>query len=227
MDQAKLKSIVEAALLAAGRPLNIEQLEKLFVSERNSPSREELRQCLNTLASECEDRGYELKRVASGYRYQVRQELEPWIVHLWDEKPPRYSRALLETLALIVYRQPITRAEIEAVRGVSVSTNIIRTLMEHEWVRVIGHKEVPGRPALYASTRKFLDDFNLQSLDELPSLAELADPINRELDLEVSERGFEERGQSNGLVAEDKETTSPLARADALVATLPVGENRR
>ncbi|HHB12941.1 MAG TPA: SMC-Scp complex subunit ScpB, partial [Chromatiales bacterium] len=139
------------------------------------PDAAALRADLEALAAECEGRGYELVEVASGWRYQVRKELGHWVLRLWEEKPPRLSRALLETLALIVYRQPITRAEIEQVRGVSVSSNIIRTLEELEWIRVVGHKEAPGRPALYASTRKFLDDFNLRSLSDLPSLAEFTE----------------------------------------------------
>ncbi len=169
------KSILEAALLAAGRPLTIRDLQRLFAEDPAPPDAAALRADLEALAAECEGRGYELVEVASGWRYQVRKELGHWVLRLWEEKPPRLSRALLETLALIVYRQPITRAEIEQVRGVSVSSNIIRTLEELEWIRVVGHKEAPGRPALYASTRKFLDDFNLRSLSDLPSLAEFTE----------------------------------------------------
>ena len=189
MDKNQLKMIIDAALLAASRPLHIHQLEKLFEEEQAPPKKEEIRSCLTELQSECEARGYELVQVASGFRYQVRQALQPWISHLWDEKPPRYSRATMETLALIVYRQPITRAEIEDIRGVSVSTHIIKSLLEREWIRVLGHKEVPGRPALYGSTRNFLDYFNLRSLDELPNLAELTDPdtLAPELDTDESE----------------------------------------
>lgn len=169
------KSIIEAALLAAGRPLTLKDLQRLFAEDPAPPDTAALRADLEQLATECAGRGVELVEVASGWRYQVRRELGHWVLRLWDEKPPRLSRALLETLALIVYRQPITRAEIEQVRGVSVSSNIIRTLEELEWIRVVGHKEAPGRPALYASTRKFLDDFNLKSLAELPSLAEFTE----------------------------------------------------
>jgi segregation and condensation protein B len=175
MDRDKLKRIVEAALLVAGRPLSIDQLDKLFDREQDDVAREAIRDCLEMLQQDCEQRGFELKQVASGFRLQVKQEYAPWIFRLWDEKPPRYSRALLETLALIAYRQPITRAEIEDVRGVGVSSTVIKTLLERDWIRVLGHKEVPGRPALYGSTRKFLDYFNLRSLDDLPSLAELKD----------------------------------------------------
>lgn len=162
--------------MAAARPLDMVRLAALFGDDPDAPTRDEIAAAIDQLQRACEERGYELVRVAGGWRYQVRQELEPWISRLWEEKPPRYSRALLETLALIVYRQPITRAEIESIRGVAVSSHIIRTLQEREWVRVLGHKDVPGRPALYGSTRRFLDDFGLGSLDELPTLAEPMDP---------------------------------------------------
>ena len=189
MEPRKLKTIVEAALLAAGRPLSVDQLEKLFDPQRDSVSREAIRACLITLEGDLQLRGYELKQVASGYRLQVRRELEPWISRLWEEKPSRYSQALLETLALIVHRQPITRAEIEDIRGVGVSSGTIKTLLERGWVRVLGHKDVPGRPALYGSTKAFLDYFNLKSLDELPNLADLKDldAMQKQLDLESSE----------------------------------------
>ncbi|MCG5500398.1 SMC-Scp complex subunit ScpB [Ectothiorhodospira lacustris] len=174
MTPELLCRILEGALLAADRPLSLEQMERLF-EDAERPSRAELRKALDALAQACDDRGYELRQVGSGYRFQVRESLSPWIARLWEERPPRYSRALLETLALIAYRQPITRAEIEAVRGVTVSTQIIKTLTEREWVSVLGHKEVPGRPALYGTTPRFLDYFNLSSLDELPSLMALRD----------------------------------------------------
>jgi len=175
MDTIKLKRIVEGALLAADQPLSVEQLEKLFVEGEERPTRDELREALKALEGECEDRGYELQQVASGFRFQVRQEYAHWVGRLWEEKPPRYSRATLETLALIAYRQPITRAEIEEIRGVSVSTNIVKSLTERDWIRVVGHKDVPGKPAMYGTTRGFLDYFNLKSLDDLPTLAELRD----------------------------------------------------
>jgi len=148
-------------------------------------SRDAIREALDWLQADCAERGIELQHVASGYRFQVRQELAPWISRLWEERPPRYSRALLETLALIAYRQPITRGEIEAIRGVSVSTNIMKTLQEREWIRVVGHREVPGRPALYGSTRQFLDYFNLKSLDDLPALADLIGPDKARPQLEL------------------------------------------
>lgn len=185
MKQTQVRQIIEAALMAVDTALNIDRLMQLFELDAEKPTREQIKKAIGTLQQECEGRGVELKRVASGYRYQTRIDVQPWVARLWQEKPPRYSRALLETLSLIVYRQPITRGEIEEVRGVSVSSNIIKTLLEREWVRVVGHKEVPGRPALYGSTKQFLDYFNLKSLNDLPSLAELTDldQVHPELDL--------------------------------------------
>ncbi|MEJ2426035.1 MAG: SMC-Scp complex subunit ScpB [Candidatus Thiodiazotropha sp.] len=187
-DEHKLKQIVEGALLAAGRPagrpLSLDQLQGLF-SESEVPEKKDLRDVLSALTEDYEGRGIEVVEVASGFRIQVRSNLSPWISKLWVERPPKYSRALLETLALIAYRQPITRGEIEDIRGVAVSTNIIKTLTEREWVRVVGHRDVPGKPALYATTKEFLDYFNLKGLNELPTLAEIRDldSINRELEL--------------------------------------------
>lgn len=174
--QPSLECIIEGALLAAGRALSINELEQLFIeSDPWRPTGAEIEQALGRLAETYAERALELKYVGSGVRLQVRASLAPWVARLWDERPPRYSRAVLETLALIAYRQPITRAEIEQVRGVSVGTPIMRSLLEREWVRVVGHREVPGRPALYATTRAFLDYFNLASLDELPPLRDIAD----------------------------------------------------
>ena len=183
MDAELLKKIIEGALFASGQPMNIEQLGFLF-DEADRPDALAMRAALEALVQDYEGRGVELKEVASGFRFQVRQETGPWVSRLWDEKPARYSRALLETLALIAYRQPITRSEIEEIRGVSVSSHIIKTLLEREWVHVAGHRDVPGRPALFATTRGFLDSFNLKSLAELPSLAEIRDldKINEELE---------------------------------------------
>jgi len=180
----QLKSILEAALLAAGKTLSLEQMSRMF-TEGGEPDRETLSAALEALRDDYEGRGMELKQVASGYRIQVRADYSQWVSRLWEEKPGRYSRALMETLALIAYRQPITRGEIEEIRGVAVNTYIIKTLMEREWVRVVGHRDVPGRPSLYATTRTFLDYFGLKSLDGLPTLAEIRDleEINRELDL--------------------------------------------
>jgi segregation and condensation protein B len=185
-SEQKLKQIAEAALMAAGKPLSLDELLELF-EEEERPERKVMRAAVKALAEEYEDRGVELNEVASGFRIQVRTELAPWVSRLWVERPPRYSRALMETLALIAYRQPITRGEIEDIRGVSVSSNIVKTLLEREWVRVVGQRDVPGRPSLYATTREFLDYFDLKSLEELPTLAEIRDldSINRELNLEV------------------------------------------
>ncbi len=181
----KLKMIVEGLLLAAGRPLTIDNIASVF-DEKERPDRKELKAVMQVISEECNDRGFELTEVASGYRFQVKQELSEWIARLWEEKSPRYTRALLETLALIVYRQPITRGDIEEIRGVGVSPNIIRTLLDRGWVRVVGHRDVPGRPAMFATTKQFLDYFNLKSLQELPSLAEIKDlgKSEHELDLE-------------------------------------------
>jgi segregation and condensation protein B len=182
MNAQELKNIIEAAILSAGEPLNMERLLSLF-DEEARPAKEQMLECIELLRSECADRGVELVEVGSGYRYQARKSMAPWISRLWEEKPPRYSRAFLETLALIAYRQPITRAEIEDIRGVAVATNIVKSLTERGWVRVVGHRDVPGKPAMYATTRQFLDYFNLQSLDDLPTLAELRDidKLNEEL----------------------------------------------
>ena len=184
MNDQETKNIIEAALLAAGRPLTVDHLEAIF-EEGQSPDRDRIRKIIDELNEDYRERGIEIHRVASGYRLQVKKELAPWVSRLWEEKPARYTRALLETLSLIAYRQPITRGEIEDVRGVAVSSNIIKTLMEREWIRVLGHRDVPGKPAMYGTTREFLDYFNLKSLSQLPTLQELRDieSINAELDL--------------------------------------------
>ena len=178
MEQEKLNNIVEAALFAAQQPLTLPMLAALF-HEQDGVGHEDLARAVETLAQTCEGRGIELVEVASGFRYQVREAVHPWVARLWAERQTKYSRALLETLALIAYRQPITRGEIEQVRGVTVATSIIRTLEEREWIRVVGYRDVPGKPALFGTTRQFLDYFNLKSLDQLPTLAEIreiADP---------------------------------------------------
>ncbi len=174
MELQQLKRILEAALLAAAQPLSLPQLSALFV-EPEVPSHEDLARALEQLGEECADRGIELKEVASGFRYQVRQDVNSWVARLWTERQTKYSRALLETLALIAYRQPITRGEIEQIRGVAVSTNIVKTLEEREWIRVVGYRDVPGKPELFGTTKSFLDYFVLKSLDELPPLAEIRD----------------------------------------------------
>ena len=174
MNEHDLKHLIEATLLAAGRPVSSDQLLELF-DERERPTSEELRAALDLLAAEYESRGIELIEVASGWRVQVRARCADVVSRLWQERPSRYSRALLETLALIAYRQPITRSEIEEIRGVSISSTIMRTLQERNWIRVVGHREVPGHPELLGTTREFLDYFGLKSLDQLPTLAELRD----------------------------------------------------
>jgi len=175
MEVNRIKQIVEAALMAAGEPLSVDRLVRLF--RRGEVPQDELkaavRQGLEELQADCAGRGFELVQVASGFRFQVRQDLSEWVSRLWEEKPGKYSRAFLETLALIAYKQPVTRGDIELVRGVAVSPNIIRTLMERGWIRVVGARDVPGRPALYGTTREFLDYFNLQNLEQLPPLAEI------------------------------------------------------
>ncbi|MBE9564571.1 MAG: SMC-Scp complex subunit ScpB, partial [Proteobacteria bacterium] len=175
MEIKKLKNILEAVLLAAERTLTVIQLEALFELDEERPTRDEVRKALHEMEDDFETRGFELKHVASGYRLQVKQEFSTWVGRLWEEKPARYTRALLETMALIAYRQPITRGEIEEVRGVSVSSNIIKTLLERDWIKVLGHKDVPGKPTLYGTTKEFLDYFKLQKLDQLPTLAEIKD----------------------------------------------------
>jgi len=183
--QTSLKNILEALLLASGEPLTVATLASVF-SDEERPTNSEIGKALVELEGDYAERGLELKEVASGFRLQVRQEVHPWVSRLWEERPQRYSRALLETLALIAYRQPITRGDIEEVRGVSVRSSIIRTLQEREWIRVVGHRDVPGKPALFGTTRVFLDYFNIKSLDDLPSLAEIMDmgSIEPELDFE-------------------------------------------
>ncbi len=187
MNPDIIKKVIEAALLASGKPLNIDRLMHLFAEGDFQPEKSDIRKALSEIGDDCDNRGIELKEIASGFRLQVREDMAPWVSRLWEEKPQRYTRALLETLALIAYRQPATRGEIENVRGVAVSSNIIKTLTEREWIKVVGHRDVPGKPAMYGTTKQFLDYFNLKSLDELPSLAELRDfeIINAELDLQL------------------------------------------
>jgi len=167
-----LASLIEAFLLASGKPQSLERLYELF-EEAERPAPTMFRKALDVLGKSCNGRAFELKEVATGYRLQIRETYAPWVGRLWEERPQRYSRAMLETMALIAYRQPITRGEIEDVRGVAVNSNIIKTLIEREWIRIVGYREVPGRPAMFATTKAFLDHFNLKSLDELPALAEL------------------------------------------------------
>jgi segregation and condensation protein B len=186
MDQDLITRIVEGALLAAGQPLTVAQLQGLFPEEQPAPA-DSIEKALAHLATACEGRGIELVEVASGFRFQIRQDVHAWVARLWTERQTRYTRATLETLALIAYRQPITRGEIEQIRGVAVNSNIIKMLEEREWIRVVGHRDVPGKPALFGTTRAFLDYFNLKSLDQLPPLAELGDipELEPQLDFEA------------------------------------------
>ena len=183
MQIDQLKNIIEAALLASSQPMTTHHLGDLF-NDDDQVGHEQIARALEALANDCQGRGVELKEVASGFRYQVRQDVHPWISRMWTERPSRYSRALLETLALIAYRQPITRPEIEQIRGVVVSSSIIKTMEEREWIRVVGHRDVPGRPALFGTTRAFLDYFNLKSLDQLPPLSEIRDMEDPQLRFE-------------------------------------------
>jgi segregation and condensation protein B len=214
MDPQLVKRIVEAALLAASQPMAQAQLAALF-AETEPVGTETIAQAIEELQADCAGRGVELVEVASGFRYQVRQDVHPWVARMWTERQSKYSRALLETLALIAYRQPITRAEIEQIRGVVVSASIIRTLEEREWVRVVGHRDVPGRPALFGTTRLFLDYFNLKSLDQLPPLAEIRDleDLEPQLPLPDGERPAPPLVAFDGEAA--NEATTVAGHADA------------
>jgi segregation and condensation protein B len=221
MDQNEIKFFIEAALLAAGRPLNIDQLQGLF-DGRMAPEKSEIRKSIATLNEEYEERGIVVSEVASGFRMQVKTAMADRLQKLWEERPPRYSRALFETLALVAYRQPVTRGEIEEIRGVSVSSNITRQLLERDWVRVVGHRDVPGRPAMFGTTKAFLDYFGLKKLDDLPPLADLSDWENLRVQLnlpEVEERdGSEdmEPGLDIELADQDEDDALVEENADAV-----------
>lgn len=215
-DKDKIKKIVEGALFSSSQPMNMDRLSGLFFDEER-PTKDEFKQALTSLQEDYADRGVVLKEVASGYRFQVKEEVGEWVSRMWEDKPVRYSRALLETLALVAYRQPITRGEIEEIRGVSVSSHIMKTLLEREWVRVVGHRDVPGRPAMFATTRIFLDYFNLKNLVELPPLSEIRDfdKINEELELEDvgssepdAEAGDDDSESGNNTAGEEGHQTS-------------------
>ena len=230
MEIEQLKNVIEAILLAAGRPLSVDQLLAMF-AEHEKPERSDIRNAVEALQADYETRGIALIQVGGGYRIQVRETMQPWVAPLWEEKPARYTRALLETLALIAYRQPVTRGEIEEVRGVSVSTTIIKTLLEREWVHVVGHREVPGRPAMYGTTKKFLDYFSLKSLNELPSLAELRDlnEIGKELELDLSDiPGIEltpANDEAGVVVEEGTEEGTDAPPADEVAAAAETAES--
>jgi len=178
--------------MAAGRPLTLDNIIAVF-AKNEQPDRAELKTVMEAISADCDDRGFELKQVASGYRFQVKQDLSEWVAKLWEERPPRYTRALLETLALIAYRQPITRGDIEEIRGVGVSANIIRTLLDREWIRVVGHRDVPGRPAMFATTKQFLDYFNLKSLQELPPLSEIKELAQTDQEIDLADELAQQR----------------------------------
>lgn len=213
IEDEQVERIVEAALLAADGPLSIPRLANLFtpgeLGERSAQTL--VREALDALGARAEGRGYELVRVASGFRFQVRQAFSPWISRLFDERPPRYSRALLETLALIVYRQPVTRGDIEQVRGVAVSASIMRTLSERGWIQAVGQRETPGRPTLYGTTRRFLDYFNLKSLDELPPLEDIRALVDAKEGMLTTDEGSD---------AEPEGDARPMAE----VVKLPVAD---
>ncbi|MCL4104144.1 UNVERIFIED_CONTAM: hypothetical protein GTU68_035006 [Idotea baltica] len=211
--------------MAAGKPLSVANIADLF-EEHERPETATIREALAEVAERCDERGFELHEVASGFRFQVRQSLSPWVARLWHERPQKYSRAMLETLSLIAYRQPITRGEIEEIRGVAVSSNIVKTLHEREWIRVVGHRDVPGRPSMYATTRQFLDYFNLKTLDQLPALAEI-----RDFDTLTAELGFTDLEQNSDKEAEQTEQVEqtelanvegegPEAAADSTLAVV-------
>ncbi len=200
MEIKQIKNIIEAALLAAGEPVSIKRLQKLFSEQELTHN--DIAKAIEQLNQDFTDRGIELIEVASGFRLQTKTQLQPWISKLWEEKPKKYSRAMLETIVLIAYRQPVTRGEIEDVRGVAVSSYIIRTLMEREWIRILGYRDVPGKPAMFGTTPEFLDYFNLKSLQDLPTLAEIKDietlipeldlepKLKNELEQEIKKEGF-------------------------------------
>jgi segregation and condensation protein B len=209
MDQTFITRIVEAALLAANQPLGLAQLQGLFSLDDPAPDGS-IELALETLQAACVDRGVELVELASGFRYQVKQDVHQWVARLWTERQTRYTRATLETLALIAYRQPITRGEIEQVRGVAVNSNIIKALEEREWIRVVGHRDVPGKPELLATTRTFLDYFGLKRLDELPPLSELKDIGELEPQLQ-----FEGNPEPDGAMPIGDVSSEPAQDADA------------
>jgi segregation and condensation protein B len=255
MSDAYLKNVVEAALLAAARPVSIAELQQIF-DEQSRPSNKEIRALLEQLTADYEGRGVAIRETATGFRFQVRPEFSHEVSRLWPDRPRKYSRALLETLALIAYRQPITRAEIENVRGVAVNPEIVKTLMERNWVRVVGHREVPGHPELLGTTAEFLDYFSLKSIEDLPPLAELKSLTDLNLQLPLPVAGEEGSANQHGEVAaegavdsgevavvtvpddgserldaaadedgEDDELSAPGNSAEGLVAAPPSDEN--
>jgi segregation and condensation protein B len=234
MDDTEVKYFVEAALLAAGRPLSVDQLHALF-DGRSAPEKAEIRQAISELNEEFEPRGITVVEVASGFRMQIKSGMVERLQRLWEERPPRYSRALFETLALVAYRQPITRGEIEEIRGVSVSSNIVRSLLEREWIRVVGHRDVPGRPAMFGTTKIFLDYFGLKELDDLPPLADLSDWETLRVQLNLPEVDADESAADEGevtplpilypAIAADDDNYDDLPDVDAVNDDLDTGSS--
>jgi segregation and condensation protein B len=234
MDEQEIKFFIEAALLAAGRPLSIDQLHSLF-DGRSAPAKAEIRKAIASLSEDYEGRGITISEVASGFRIQVTALMAERLQKLWEDRPPRYSRALFETLALIAYRQPVTRGEIEEIRGVSVSPNIVRTLVERDWIRIVGHRDVPGRPEMLGTTKNFLDYFGLRKLEDLPPLADLSDWETLRVQLNLPEVGEEDETEDLADVpvlypeidvkeAEDEESGVNLQ--DSSVAEPSIGEEQ-
>jgi segregation and condensation protein B len=220
MEATEIKHFVEAALLAAGRPLSVDQLIGLF-DGRMAPKKSEIRDAIRTLNEEYAERGIVVAEVASGFRLQIKTAMAGRLNKLWEERPPRYSRALFETLALIAYRQPITRGDIEEIRGVSVSSNIIRQLLERDWIRVVGHRDVPGRPAMFGTTRAFLDYFSLKKLDDLPPLADLSDWESMRVQLNLPEVEGPEETEADAIAAAAANDVQALHPADEEASSLP------
>ena len=222
-DQRFLSRVLEGAILASGEAVSLDKLLTLF-DEDKRPSKSLLTSTLESIRDTQHDRGFVLKQVASGWRFEVCDDLAPWVNRLWDERPQKYSRALLETIALVAYRQPLTRGDIEDVRGVAVSSHIIKTLLERDWVKVVGHRDVPGRPALYATTRQFLDYFGLKSLDELPSLGELQDidSLSEKLELDggANESVEPEQDSTGDASAEVVETQDEVSEEPVIDVSL-------
>lgn len=220
---SELKNILEAALLVSREPLTVEKLLSMF-SKDSQPKKEDIKKTLDALAKDYEGRGIELKKIDKGYRFQSMEKYGPWIARLTQERPPRYSRALLETISIIAYRQPVTRGDIEDVRGITVSTEIMRTLQDREWIRQVGHRDVPGKPALFGTTRAFLEHFSLSSLDQLPPLSELRDieEISKEVGLvsdfagkpEAASASASEDASTNTANTNDNEDSADLSLSD-------------